>query len=86
MREELHKIEELAEGSLLDLHGCMFAIEDDTVLIEIHVRRILEAPLGIVNRDRNDPVILTGGMVHAAAIALGSFSGLERLMVMSRVP
>ena len=37
----------------------MTAVKDDAVLIIVNVGRILESPLTSVNRDRNDPAIVT---------------------------
>ena len=76
----------------------------------VDVGAVLEEPVLPVDGHGDHPVVLPGGMVHpacvalvlpaelalgvpalgggplAAAMALGSFSGLERLMVMSRSP
>ena len=70
MGEELHEIEQLHEGIVLDLHGDMLRIEHDAVLIVIHIRRILEAPRAVVDGDGDDAVVLSGGMVYPARIAL----------------
>ena len=54
MRKLADKIKQLSECSPLDLHWDMLAIEHDTVLIVIHIRRILEAPLAVIDRDRDN--------------------------------
>ena len=70
MREKFHKIKQLDKRISLDLHRCMLAVEHDAVLIVIHIWRILESPRCIVDRDRNDPVVLSCRMVYTACISL----------------
>ena len=42
----------------------MLTVENDAVLVVIHIRRILEAPLAAVDGDGNDPVIFSGRMIQ----------------------
>ena len=66
----LHKIEELNKGGLVYSHRCMLSIENDAMLVIVNVRRILEAPIAIVNGNGNDTVILSGREVDSAGITL----------------
>ena len=84
MGKELDEVKQLHKCGPLDLHRHMLPVEYDTVLIVIYIRRILESPLAVVDRNRNDPVILPCRMVQAARIsfilhaqqALGITAGL----------
>ena len=49
MREELNEIKKLYKGCSLDLHRYMLAAENDTVLIIIYIRRILEEPVCLID-------------------------------------
>ena len=70
MRELFDKIKQLDKGLALDLHRSMFSVEHDTVLIVVDIRRILESPLAVIDRDRNDAVILSGRVIEAPCIPL----------------
>ena len=45
VREHIHKVCELTECAPVHMHGRVFAVYGDTVLIEIAVGRILPEPL-----------------------------------------
>ena len=64
------KIKQLDKGLALDLHRSMFSVEHDTVLIVVDIRRILESPLAVIDRDRNDAVILSGRVIEAPCTLL----------------
>ena len=68
--ELLDKVQELAEGGAVDLHGDMLPVEDDAVLIIVHIGGVLEEPVLAVNGDGDQAVVLPGGMVHPAGVAL----------------
>ena len=70
MRELFDKIKQLDKGLALDLHRSMFSVEHDTVLIVVDIRRILESPLAVIDRDRKDAVI---ACVGGGSNAIGSF-------------
>ena len=109
VREERDEIQQFAESRAVDFHWRVLAVKRDAVFVIIDIRRVLKVPLRMVDRDRNDTVILPRGGIQmssiafilaaerafriraflalrAAAIAFGSFSGLERLTVMSKSP
>ena len=69
MGEQLDEIEELHEGGSLDLHGHMLTAENNAVLVIIHIGRILEKPVCLIDFQRNDPVILSGRMVYPTHIS-----------------
>ena len=69
MREQLHKIKQLYKGVVFDFHGNMLGIENNAVFIIVNIRGVLEAPLTAVDGDRNNPVVLSCGMVYASCIA-----------------
>ena len=66
--ELLNEVKQLPEGRLIYLHGNMPAIKHDAVFIVIYIRRILEPPLAVINRNRYDPVVIPGRMIGAARI------------------
>ena len=47
----------------------MLTVKYDAVLIIIHVWRILEAPLAVIDRDWNNPVIIACRMIGSSGIA-----------------
>ena len=55
---------------MFNLHGYMLKIEHNAMLVIINIGRILKAPAAFVDGHRNDPVILSGGMIHPACIPL----------------
>ena len=69
MRKQLYKIKQLHKGIVFDFHGDMFGVKNDTMLIVIYIRGILEAPLTAVNGDGDYSVVLPCGMVHTSGIA-----------------
>ena len=68
--EQTHKIQQLAEGCPLDLHGCMLVIEHDAVLVVVNVGAVLQIPCAVVDGQRDDAVVFARGVVHAACVAL----------------
>ena len=69
MRKLTDKIKQLTKGIMFDLHGNMLPAEHNAVLIVVHIRRILKSPLIPLYGHRNDPVILSCGMIDPAGIA-----------------
>ena len=67
--EQAHEIQQLAEGSTLDLHGSVLVVEHNAVLVVVDVGAVLQVPSAVVDGERDDAVILAGGVVHAACIA-----------------
>ena len=70
MRELCDKVQKLSEGCTLDLHWCVLSVKYDAVLVVIYIRRILEEPVTIVDRYRNNTMILSCRMVHTSCISL----------------
>ena len=70
VRESLDKVKELAESVVVDRHGNVAGVEHDAVLIVVDIRGILESPGTALDSDRNDPVVLSGRMIHSAVISL----------------
>ena len=68
--EEGHEVQQFAEGGTLDLHGGVLAVEHDAVLVVVDVGAVLQIPRAVVDGQRDDAVILAGGVVHPARIAL----------------
>ena len=68
--EQTHKIQQLAEGCPLDLHGGMLVIEHDAVLVVVNVGAVLQIPRAVVDGQRDDAVIFARRVVHAAGVAL----------------
>ena len=68
--ELLDEIQELAEGGAVDLHGHVRSVEDDAVLVVVDIGAVLEEPVLAVNGDGDDAVVLPGGVVHTARVAL----------------
>ena len=64
------EVQLLAEGGAVDLHGDVLAVEDDAVLVIVDIGAVLEEPALPIDGDGDDPVILAGGMVHPAGVAL----------------
>ena len=59
LRRIVHEIEKFYDRLRNNLHGSMFAVDRDTVLIEVRVRRELPEPLLSAERKRNRTEILT---------------------------
>ena len=70
MRELCHEIQKFSESCALDLHRCVFGIEYDAVLIVIYIRRILEKPVTVVDRHRDNAVVLTRRMIDTSCVTL----------------
>ena len=68
--EQTHKIQQLAEGRPLDLHGGVLVIEHDAVLVVVNIGAVLQIPRAVVDGQRDDAVVFAGGVVHAAGVAL----------------
>ncbi|MNV39380.1 hypothetical protein D3C71_1309570 [compost metagenome] len=47
----------------------MIMMEHDAVLVVVHIRRVLEEPLLLVQRERNRPQVLAGRVVQTSGIA-----------------
>ena len=69
MRKQFYKIKQFNECISLDFHWSMLAIKYNTMLIVIHIRRILESPRSIIDCDRNNPVILPCQMINTSRIS-----------------
>ena len=65
----LHKIKQLAEGIVINLHRYMLSVKHDTVLIIINIGRILESPLFPIDLNGNNAVILSCRMIDPACIS-----------------
>ena len=76
MRELTHEIKELKKRALVNLHRCVLCVQHDTVLVIIDVGGILEAPLLPADFDRDDPMIFSCRIIHAAGIALALMAKL----------
>ena len=68
--ELLYKIQQLAEGRILNPHGGVLLVEHNAMLIIVDIGAVLQAPCAIVNRNGNDTVIFPGGVIHPACVAL----------------
>ena len=68
-KDVLNKIKKLAECAVFNFHGNMPGIKHNTMLIVIHIGRILESPTAVLDRNRNNPVVLSGRMIDAAGIS-----------------
>jgi len=69
MRKQFYEIKQFDKGVSINLHRSMLAVEHDAMLIVIYIWRILEAPWCIVDRDRNDSVILSCRMIDTTCIS-----------------
>lgn len=70
MRELRNEIQQLCKCRTFNFHRHMLRIEYDAVLIIIHIRRILEEPLTVVDRHRNNAVVAACRMIQPPCIAL----------------
>ena len=70
VRELSDEVEEFAERRAVDLHGHVFTVQDDAVLVVVDIRRVLEAPVALVDGDGDDAVVLPRRVVHPSGIAL----------------
>ena len=70
VRELPDEVEEFAERRAVDLHGHVFTVQDDAVLVVVDIRRVLEAPVALVDGDGDDAVVLPRRVVHPSGIAL----------------
>ena len=64
MGHPFYKIKQFAKCRMVNFHRGMLPVKYNTVLIVIHIGGILESPLVPVNGQRNDSVVLPGGMVQ----------------------
>ena len=48
----------------------MLAVEHDAVLVVVDIGAVLQIPCAAVDGQRDDAVVLAGGMIHPACIAL----------------
>ena len=71
-----HKIQKFSKRCTLNLHWCMTGIEHDAVLVVIHIWRILEIPLTVVDRHRNDSVVLSCRVIYTTRITFIFFAKL----------
>ena len=70
MREEFDKVKQFRKCIPVDLHRNVLAVKYDTVLVVVNIRGILEAPFLALDRDRDDPVVFSCGMVCPSGISL----------------
>ena len=70
MREQFDKIKQFDKCISFDLHRGMLAVKHNTVFIVIYIWRILESPWCIIDRDRNDSVVLSRRMINTACVSL----------------
>ena len=64
------KVQELVKGGLVDLHGHVLAVEDNAVLVVVHIGGVLQVPLASGDGDGDDPVVGPGRVVQPACVAL----------------
>ena len=69
MREKLCEVEKLFEGALVDFHRDVLFVENDAMLVVVDIGRILKAPVGAVDGDRNNSVVLSCWVVHSSGIS-----------------
>ena len=69
MGELLHEFQELGKGGAVNHHGGVPGVEDDAVLVIIHIGGILEKPILALEPKGNGAVILPGRVIHPAGIA-----------------
>ena len=67
--ELLHEIKKLAERTAVDPHGRVLSVENDAVLVVVHIGRILKSPLVPLDGHRDDAVVLPGGVVRSSRVA-----------------
>ena len=68
MRKQFDEIKQLDKCGTLNLHRNMLIIEQNTMFIIINIRRILEAPRTVIDRQRNRPVILSCRMIDSSCV------------------
>ena len=68
--EDRDKVQQLGKGRPVDLHRDMLGIKNNTVLVVIHIRAVLQKPIRPGNFQRDDPVVLPCRVVHSSGIAL----------------
>ena len=68
--ELLNEVQQLAEGSFVDLHRGMMPVQNDAVLVIVDVGAVLEEPVLLIDGNGDDPVVLPGGMVEPSRVAL----------------
>ena len=70
MGELAHKVQQLGKAGPVDLHGDVLPVQADAVLIVVHIGGVLQKPGGAVDGDGDDAVVLPGGVVYPAGVAL----------------
>ncbi len=65
--ELLNEVQQLVEGSFVDLHRGMMPVQNDAVLVIVDVGAVLEEPVLLIDGNGDDPVVLPGGMVEPPA-------------------
>ena len=73
MRNGVHEVEETRERLAVDVHGTMMRAHGDTVLVEVGVGGVLQAPALAIEFDRHDTQILARrmGTAHGRGAASG---------------
>ena len=69
MWKQFYKIKQFNKCISLNFHWRMLAVKYNTMLIVIHIRRILESPRSIIDCDRNNPVVLPCRMINTSRIS-----------------
>lgn len=69
MREGFNKAKQTLQRILRQLHRHMIMVEHDTMLVIVHIRRVLEEPFLIVHRKRNHSQILARRVIDPSGIA-----------------
>lgn len=69
MWKQFYKIKQFNKCISLNFHWSMLAVKYNTMLIVIHIRRILESPRSIIDCDRNNPVVLPCRMINTSRIS-----------------
>ena len=64
------KIKKLAKTGPVNFHGGVLPVQNNTVLIIVHIGGVLQIPLRSGNGHRDEPVILPCRVIHSAGIAL----------------
>ena len=68
--EHPDKVQQLLEGGLVNLHGDVLRIEDNAVLVVVHIGGVLQAPVRAADLNRDNPVVCPGRVVHPSGVAL----------------
>ena len=68
--ELAHKVQQLAKAGPVDLHGGVLPVQADAVLVVVHIGGVLQKPGGAVDGDGDNAVVLPGGVIDPAGVAL----------------